>query len=88
MQPHKLVSYPVLQVSEEATGEFDPVGTLVTLILLVLFAYGARWMWQRSEGTDGTRNRGWQVGALLLAGLAIIVLAAFAMNLMAALGMA
>lgn len=74
----------LLQVSEEATGEFDPVGTLFTLVLGILFAYGAYRLYGRYTGGGGALVL---VGAGVLGFLAVLVAVAFLMNLGAAVGL-
>lgn len=76
----------IIQGAEEATGEFDPVGTLVVLVLIGLFAYGAKRGWERGTNPDGSASWGWRLAAVVSGGIAIIAVAAFVMNLLAAIG--
>lgn len=77
----------ILQVSEEATGEFDPLGTLVVLVLVGLFAYGAKRGWERGTKADGAKTWGWRAAAVFSAVIALAAVAAFVMNVLAALGL-
>lgn len=75
----------LLQEQVEATGEFDPVGTLFTLLLGIAAAYGAYRLYQRYQGDGGALS---MVGAGALGLLAVLVAVAFIMNIAAALGIA
>ena len=77
---------PLFQVLEEATGEFDPIGTLIVLILLATFAYGAYWTWNRAGTTESRYVWGWRIAAILLWGLAVLIVVSLVLNLLAALG--
>lgn len=76
----------VMQISEEATGEFDPLGTLFVLVLIVVFGYIARWTWKRADTSDGARRWGWRIVTLVFGGVALIGIFSLAINLLAALG--
>lgn len=76
----------LLQTLDEATGEFDPLGTLFVLVLTVLFAFGVRGGWRRYRSRDGTRRFGWLAGAGVCALFFVVFVAALAVNLAAAVG--
>lgn len=75
-----------MQIGEEATGEFDPLGTLFILVLIVVFAFIARWTWKRADTSDGVRQWGWRIATLVFGGVALIAIFSLAINLLAALG--
>lgn len=73
-------------VTEEATGEFDPIGTIVVLILIVLFAYAAYWAWVRADTRTGIKMWGYRGVAGITGGLAILFVISLLLNLAAAIG--
>lgn len=82
----RLQSFTVLQIAGEATGEFDPIGTLIVLVLIVLLAYAARRAWSRGTSSGGVRSWGWRLGALVSGVFALTAVAALALNVLAAIG--
>lgn len=79
-------SQTIMQISEEATGEFDLLGTLFVLALIIAFAYIARWTWKRAATSDGVRRWGWAIVTLVFGGLALIGVFSVVVNLLVALG--
>lgn len=75
----------VLQQSVEATGTFDPVGTVVALLILVLGAWAARAGWRRYQAGAGTRSYGWLALAGIAGFVAVITAVSFLLNIAAAL---
>lgn len=78
--------YP-LQQSVEASREFDPVGTLVVLVIMILSAYAARAGWRRYRGGAGVRAYGWLVVAAIGGLVAVLTAVSFLVNIGAAFGL-
>lgn len=76
----------LLQESVEATGEFDPIGTLVVIVLIAVFAYAAKRGWARGKRVDGVTSWGWRLAAVGAGVIALLGVVAFVMNLLAAVG--
>lgn len=77
----------LMQIRSEATGEFDPLGTLFVVVLIVAFVYIARWTLKRSGGSSGARRWGWIIATLVFGGIAFLLIISIALNLLAALGL-
>ncbi|SEP17357.1 hypothetical protein SAMN04487948_11864 [Halogranum amylolyticum] len=70
---------------EEATGEFDPVGTLILFVIIAASLYGARAAFLRSKSSGGAKRYGLLASAVFGGLLALLFVAAFVMNLAVAL---
>lgn len=77
----------ILSVTSEATGEFDPVGTLFVLVLLVAFAYVAYYSWNHLGTATGLKLWLFRAGVVGGGFLAVIAAISFVMNLAAAVGL-
>lgn len=76
----------MLSIASEATGEFDPLGTLVTLLLLAAFAYVAYVSWNRLGTATGIKLWLFRAGVLGGGLMAILISISFVLNLAGALG--
>lgn len=79
--------YPLQQQTVEATGEFDPIGTIVGLVILLLGAYGARMGWRHYQTGTGVRAYGWLALGAMGAFIAAVMAVSFLLNIAAALGL-
>lgn len=79
--------FTVLQTAGEATGEFDPIGTLIVLVAIILLVYAAWRAGSRGTSSSGVRSWGWRLGALVSGVIALIAVVALAMNVLAAIGL-
>lgn len=76
-----------LQITEEASGEFDPIGTAIVLVLIVLFAYAAYWAWTRADTRTGIKMWGYRGAAGISGFLAFLMVISLLLNLAAAVGL-
>lgn len=71
---------------EEATGEFDPIGTIVLLVLIALLGYAAYWSWGQADTRTGIKMWVFRGIAGITGGLAFLAIVSFLLNLAAAIG--
>ena len=79
--------YPLQQQTVDATGEFDPVGTLVVFVILLLSVYGVRVGWLHYQAQTGVRAYAWLVLVIIGAFIATIMAISLLLNIAAALGL-
>lgn len=77
----------LLQVTDEASGEFSIAGTLVALIIIAGCAYAAYWSWAKAGDATGIKMWVYRATAGFTGTIAVLGVISFFMNLFAAIGL-